>query len=220
MSSPHPPEYKVLLVGGPRVGKTGLVLSFIHNHFVDEYDPEIEDAYRKVITLKEGGEEIMLDILDIKDTAGRHWYHLWACHAFVCVYDVTSRSSIEDIIEWPKLIVEKRKERVTYINGGSKGKKVSRRDKRMIMEERPPIIIVGNKCECASTDRQVTTKEGQDLASSMGALFIETSAKTGHNVSEAFQQLGMEIMRHQAKEKEKEKERESNTKKGHDCIIV
>eukprot|EP01113_Clastostelium_recurvatum_P034689 TRINITY_DN4736_c0_g1_i2.p1 TRINITY_DN4736_c0_g1~~TRINITY_DN4736_c0_g1_i2.p1 ORF type:complete len:221 (+),score=42.29 TRINITY_DN4736_c0_g1_i2:105-767(+) len=205
------------------VGKTGLVLAFVSNHFVEEYDPDIEDAYRKIITLKEGGEEIMLDILDIKDTAGRHWYHLWASHAFVCVYDVTSRSSIEDIIEWPKLIVEKRKERATYTNGSRREKKVSSRDKRMMMGEPPPIMIVGNKCECASTDRQVTTKEGQELASSMGALFIETSAKTFHNVSEAFQQLGMEIIRHQAKEKEKDKEREGimkMKKKGHDCVIV
>ena len=34
-------------VGGGGVGKSSLVIQFIQNHFVDEYDPTIEDSYRK-----------------------------------------------------------------------------------------------------------------------------------------------------------------------------
>jgi small GTP-binding protein len=41
----------------------------IQNHFIDEYDPTIEDSYRKQVTIDE--ETCLLDILD---TAGQEEY--------------------------------------------------------------------------------------------------------------------------------------------------
>jgi len=38
---------KAVVVGGGGVGKSALVISFIQNHFITEYDPTIEDSYRK-----------------------------------------------------------------------------------------------------------------------------------------------------------------------------
>ena len=40
-------EYKVCVLGDGGVGKTALTLQFCSNHFVEEYDPTIEDSYRK-----------------------------------------------------------------------------------------------------------------------------------------------------------------------------
>eukprot|EP00002_Diphylleia_rotans_P034094 TRINITY_DN729_c0_g1_i5.p1 TRINITY_DN729_c0_g1~~TRINITY_DN729_c0_g1_i5.p1 ORF type:complete len:641 (+),score=144.93 TRINITY_DN729_c0_g1_i5:59-1981(+) len=40
-------EYKLVVLGSGGVGKSALVVQFIQNHFVDEYDPTIEDSYRK-----------------------------------------------------------------------------------------------------------------------------------------------------------------------------
>ena len=40
-------EYKLVIVGGGGVGKSALTIQLIQNHFIDEYDPTIEDSYRK-----------------------------------------------------------------------------------------------------------------------------------------------------------------------------
>ena len=59
-------EYKLVVVGGGGVGKSALTIQFIQQHFVDEYDPTIEDSYRKQCSIDE---EVAL--LDILDTAGQ-----------------------------------------------------------------------------------------------------------------------------------------------------
>ncbi len=40
-------EYKIVIVGSGGVGKSATTIQFIQNHFIDEYDPTIEDSYRK-----------------------------------------------------------------------------------------------------------------------------------------------------------------------------
>ena len=64
-------EYKLVVVGGGGVGKSALTIQLIQNHFVDEYDPTIEDCYRKQVTIDE--ETCLLDILD---TAGQEDYDI------------------------------------------------------------------------------------------------------------------------------------------------
>ena len=44
-------EYKLVVVGAGGVGKSALTIQLIQNHFVDEYDPTIEDSYRKQVQL-------------------------------------------------------------------------------------------------------------------------------------------------------------------------
>ena len=40
-------QYKLVVVGGGGVGKSALTIQFIQSHFVPDYDPTIEDSYRK-----------------------------------------------------------------------------------------------------------------------------------------------------------------------------
>jgi len=47
----HGKEYKVVVIGSGGVGKSALTIQFVQNHFVDEYDPTIEDSYRKQCTI-------------------------------------------------------------------------------------------------------------------------------------------------------------------------
>ena len=41
-------------------------------------------------------------------------------------------------------------------------------------------VLIGNKCDL---ERAVPTEEGQQLAASLGIPFLETSAKTNHNIT-------------------------------------
>ena len=41
----RPNEIRVALFGGGNVGKSALVIQFVSNEFVEEYDPTIEDRF-------------------------------------------------------------------------------------------------------------------------------------------------------------------------------
>lgn len=49
------------------------------------------------------------------------------------------------------------------------------------------LIPVGNKIDESAELREVTHAEGQAQAAEWGVQFMETSAKTNHNVTELFQ---------------------------------
>lgn len=42
-------EMKLLIVGPGGVGKSAMTVQFIQGKFVEEYDPTIEDSYRKQV---------------------------------------------------------------------------------------------------------------------------------------------------------------------------
>lgn len=61
--------YKLVVLGEPSIGKTALTLQMCLNHFVETYDPTIEDSYRKQVLVDE-----KQCILEILDTAGQEEY--------------------------------------------------------------------------------------------------------------------------------------------------
>jgi len=162
-------EYKLVIVGGGGVGKSALTIQLIQNHFIDEYDPTIEDSYRKQVTIDD--ETCLLDILD---TAGQEEYsamrdqYMRTGQGFILVYAITSRTSFDEIASFREQIL------------------------RVKDKDKVPMVLVGNKCDL-ETERQVTTGEGQDLAKSFGCPFFESSAKLRINVEETFYQLVREI---------------------------
>merc|ERR1712137_1377857 len=162
-------EYKLVIVGGGGVGKSALTIQLIQNHFIDEYDPTIEDSYRKQVTIDD--ETCLLDSLD---TAGQEEYsamrdqYMRTGQGFLCTFAITSRSSFDEITSFREQIL------------------------RVKDEDKVPMVLVGNKCDLEE-ERQVTAVEGQDLAKSFGCPIYETSAKARINVEEAFYELVREI---------------------------
>ncbi|KAH9852199.1 ras family-domain-containing protein [Lenzites betulinus] len=165
-------EYKLVVVGGGGVGKSALTIQYFQSHFVTEYDPTIEDSYRKQCVIDD---EVAL--LDVLDTAGQEEYSPMRAHymgtgeGFLLVYSISSRPSFDEVSQFHQQIL------------------------RVKDEERVPVVLVGNKCDL-EYERQVGSNEGRDLARHFGCRFIETSAKTHINVDEAFSEIVREIRRY------------------------
>jgi DIRAS family GTP-binding Ras-like protein 2 len=161
-------DYRVVVFGAGGVGKSSMVLRFVKGTFRDSYIPTIEDTYRQVISCNKN-----VCTLQITDTTGSHQFpamqrlNITKGHAFMLVYSITSKQSLEELIPTYREIVE--------VKAG---------------EENLPIMLVGNKCDEEST-REVSTEYANEMVSKIlkGCGFIETSAKTGQNVHEAFQEL-------------------------------
>ena len=45
-------EYKLVILGSGGVGKSSICTQFVMNQFIDQYDPTIEDSYRKQVVVK------------------------------------------------------------------------------------------------------------------------------------------------------------------------
>ncbi|MCJ1264428.1 Ras GTPase [Lobaria immixta] len=172
MASKFLREYKLVVVGGGGVGKSCLTIQLIQSHFVDEYDPTIEDSYRKQCVIDD---EVAL--LDVLDTAGQEEYsamreqYMRTGEGFLLVYSINSRQSFEEILTFQQQIL------------------------RVKDKDYFPIIIVGNKCDLDG-ERVVSRQEGEELARQFGCAFIETSAKSRINVDNAFFNIVREIRRY------------------------
>jgi len=167
-------EYKLVVVGSGGVGKSALTIQLIQNHFVDEYDPTIEDSYRKQVVID--GQTCLLDILD---TAGQEEYtamrdqYMRTGEGFLIVFAVNNIKSFEDITTYREQI------------------------KRIKDAEEVPMVMVGNKCDLPT--RQVDMQQARDVARNYGIPFIETSAKTRMGVDDAFYTLVREIKKDRCK---------------------
>ncbi|KAI9002416.1 Ras GTPase ras2 [Gaertneriomyces sp. JEL0708] len=154
--------YRLVVLGDGGVGKTALTIQLCLNHFVETYDPTIEDSYRKQVVIDD-----QPCILEVLDTAGQEEYTAlrdqWIRdgEGFLLVYSITSRSTFER--------VERFKQQITRVKD----------------METVPLMLVGNKCDRVA-EREVSKEEGQHMARRLRCEFIETSAKTCLNVDKAY----------------------------------
>lgn len=157
-----PKEYKLVVVGGGGVGKSAITIQLIQSHFVDEYDPTIEDSYRKQCVVD--GQQAILDILD---TAGQEEYlamreqYMRTGEGFLLVYAINSKNSLDELQGFYEQI------------------------QRVKDADNVPVLVVGNKSDL-EIERQVSYEEGLAFAKSVGCPFLEASAKQRINVDESF----------------------------------
>ena len=178
------------------MGKSALTIQFIQSQFVDEYDPTIEDSYRKQCVIDE--ESALLDVLD---TAGQEEYsamreqYMRSGEGFVLVYAINARPSFEEIQTFYQQIL------------------------RVKDTESIPMTLVGNKCDMEN-EREISTAEGKELARKMGAKFVESSARYRINVDEAYYSLVRSIRDANRKARGGAGASKDKTKKKPKCITM
>ena len=170
-----PGEYafKLILGGDGAVGKTSMVHRYVEDEFAADYKSTIGTSImKKECTFKELESVVRFVIWDLAGQAQfkrvRQSY-LSNAEAAILVYDVTNRSSFENIDKNWYVEVKKASPNIA-------------------------LILVGNKIDLES-EREVTHEEGEELAQKLALTYIETSAKTGENINDAFKMLALQIIR-------------------------
>jgi Ras-related protein Rab-11A len=158
---------KLVLLGDAAVGKTSLIDMYAHHRFKEDYKPTL-GVNIVVKEIDEVGAKIRLVIWDI---AGQNKYNLSRYMFFqgvvgaLFVYDATREESFQNIeSKWVKDLNEYGDQDLIF-------------------------VLIGNKIDLEDS-RLVSTERGKELADRIDASdFIETSAKYGDNVEEAFKKL-------------------------------
>lgn len=185
----QPALHKVIMVGSGGVGKSALTLQFMYDEFVEDYEPTKADSYRKKVVLD--GEEVQIDILD---TAGQEDYaairdnYFRSGEGFLCVFSITEDESFQSTQEFRDQIL------------------------RVKNDENIPFLLVGNKSDL-DEKRKVSLAEANGRAQQWGVPYVETSAKTRHNVDKVFFDLMCKIAAQKAAENSVEKKEDIATKR-------
>ncbi|KAK7083002.1 hypothetical protein SK128_005781 [Halocaridina rubra] len=160
---------KVAVMGYRSVGKSSLCIQFVDGHFVDSYDPTIENTFTKKIKVR--GQEYGLELVD---TAGQDEYSIFPAHysvdihGYILVYSITSEKSFEVVqVIYDKIL-------------------------DMMGKVTVPIVLVGNKNDL-HMERVVSAEDGRKVAETWKAVFLETSAKQHEAVSDIFTKVILEI---------------------------
>jgi len=181
---------KFCIVGNTSVGKSSILVQLTDKSFLgSSSDPTIGVEFGSRLIDLEDGRKIKLQIWD---TAGQESfravtrsYYRGAEGCLLC-FDVTNRRSFTDLHIWLE-------------------------DLKQWAEEEVVIILVGNKVD--SESREVTKEEGTQWAEQHGMEYIETSAKTGQGIEEAFEETAVKIHQRLLLNKE-EMAKKKNRKKG------
>ncbi|KAI6175299.1 GTPase HRas-like protein [Aphelenchoides bicaudatus] len=167
---PALPTHNLVVFGDGGVGKSALTIQFIQNVFVNNYDPTLEDSYRKQ-TVIDG----KVCILDILDTAGQEEYAAMHDHyahngdGFILVFALNDAQSFHNISRY--------------------------REKICRAKDSPdvPIVLVGNKSDLPH--RAVRQDAINSLASVLNLPYIESSAKTRQGIDQIFNEVVRSIRR-------------------------
>jgi len=157
-------KFKITLFGAGCVGKTSLLIRYVKDHF----NPDLKQTIGSNFLIKDveiGDNNVRLLLWDIGGQEQfqklRSIYFKGSNGAFG-VFDVTSQPSLLKLPGWISSIKKSVKKSI-------------------------PMIIVGNKIDL---ERQVERSEAEDLSQRLNCCdYLETSAKTGENVEEAFVKL-------------------------------
>ncbi|KZF23240.1 ras-domain-containing protein [Xylona heveae TC161] len=161
-------KYKLVFLGEQSVGKTSLITRFMYDSFDNTYQATIGiDFLSKTMYLDDRTVRLQL-----WDTAGQERFrslipsYIRDSSVAVVVYDISNPASFENTRKWVDDV------------RGERGNDVI-------------IVLVGNKTDLDK--RMVTTAQGEQKAKENNLMFIETSAKVGHNVKQLFRMIAQAL---------------------------
>ncbi|KAI7872441.1 ras-related protein rab-like protein-6A [Spinellus fusiger] len=162
-------KYKLVFLGEQSVGKTSLITRFMYDTFDNTYQATIGiDFLSKTMYLEDKTVRLQL-----WDTAGQERFrslipsYIRDSSVAVIVYDISNRDSFLNTSKW---IDDVRAER------GNEA----------------IVVLVGNKTDL-NEKREVTVEDGEKRAKELNVMFIETSAKAGHNVKTLFRKIAQAL---------------------------
>jgi small GTP-binding protein len=164
--------FKLILGGEGGVGKTSMVHRFVEDAFQTDYKSTIGTSIMKKECDFQGLESKVRFV--IWDLAGQAQFkrvrqtYLGNAEAGILVFDVTRKDTFDKLENWFKEI----KEVSTTIS----------------------LILVGNKIDLED-QRVVIHEQGEELAQKLNLSYIETSAKTGENINDAFKMLALQMIK-------------------------
>ncbi|NXP13733.1 RAB17 protein, partial [Thinocorus orbignyianus] len=162
--------YKVVLLGSTSVGKSSLAYQYVKNDFKESLPTVGCSFFTQILKL-----EVATIKFEIWDTAGQEKYHsvchlyYRGAHAALLVYDITKKETLNRAKLWLRDL-----------------------EKEFLPGE-IVIALVGNKIDLAA-EREVATEEGEEFARTKGLLFMETSAKSSHQVNDIFMAIAQELL--------------------------
>ena len=164
--------YKLILGGEGGVGKTSMVHRFVENSFQTDYKSTIGTSIMKKECEFEGLNSkvrfVMWDLAGQAQFKRVRQSYISKAEAGILAYDVTRKETFDSVKSWYKEI-----------------KSVS---------PTISIILVGNKIDLIE-NRVVSTEEGEEIAKKLNLSYIETSAKTGENINDAFKMLALQLIK-------------------------
>ncbi|KAI1336614.1 ras family-domain-containing protein [Xylariaceae sp. FL0016] len=162
-------KFKLVFLGEQSVGKTSLITRFMYDSFDNMYQATIGiDFLSKTMYLEDRTVRLQL-----WDTAGQERFrslipsYIRDSSVAVVVYDISNKKSFENTKKW---IDDVRAERGNDVI----------------------IVLVGNKTDL-NDKREVTTQMGEEEAKKNNLMFVETSAKIGHNVKNLFKKIAQAL---------------------------
>jgi small GTP-binding protein len=158
---------KLCLLGDGAVGKTSLVRRFVFDVFDDRYLMSFgTKVSKKSMTVEGSTMDLMVwDILGQKTHTALHEAYYKGAAGALLVCDFTRPETMRSIKGWL----------------GSFRSVVGNK----------PVLILGNKSDL---EKAFTFAELKELAASIGCESLETSAKTGLNVENAFTAIGKRLL--------------------------
>lgn len=192
---------RICVVGSGGVGKSCVTLRFLKNEFTEYYDPTMEETYQTEIAYSGKNYEV-----EIVDTAGQEEFtsfldsSLATGDAFMVLYAINSLSSWNDLKSLRSKIYQ---------------------ETESISSKKAPMMVVGNKRDLED-ERISLPEDPEDYAASINVPYIETSAKTGFNVKEAFYLMLQQIdaIQPDLLNRRKNTGHSSKDRKSKDCVVV